>query len=459
MSLETEWQRFERADAWLKSLIRPDGGEWALIGQQSEEKLRRHRARQDSTRAFLEFLGNPQERLRAVVVVGTAGKGTVTSMIAGLLRATGANVADHTSPYLQLPTEKMRFNGVPISGAEFADCVDELRDHYDRWCGAGNDLRYGQAWTALVVLWMARSGADWCVYEASVGGRLSNAALLRPEVAVVTNVGLDHIETLGPGLDEISWHKAGIAAHAGHVVTTETGAEALALIQSECAASGATFERARWRRREASQRAEVDVGGSWLALDGTPADYQAANAAAALTVVRHLTKCSGFELPTAAASALCHDSVLPGRFEIVSHAPRVILDGAHNVDKMKAFVSRFRQEFPGKRATVVFGALSAKSPAELVQTLTPIAADFIALEPRVVGKAPLSAEEVRRLVAEAADVPCVVGTGAVACVEAWLAGADPSGTLIITGSMYLVGEVRSYWFPIRKGLGTTVCDT
>ncbi|MFT6399577.1 MAG: hypothetical protein ACJAYU_004346, partial [Bradymonadia bacterium] len=149
VSIATGRERFERADAWLKSLIRPEGGKWALVGQPWEEKLKRHAANQAATLAFLEFVGNPQRALRAVVVVGTAGKGTVTNMIAGLLRETGANVADHTSPYLQVPMEKMRLNGRPIRGAEFAESVEELRRHYEAWCALGNDLRYGQACAAL----------------------------------------------------------------------------------------------------------------------------------------------------------------------------------------------------------------------------------------------------------------------------------------------------------------------
>ncbi len=449
MSLATGRERFDRADAWLKSLIRPDGGDWSLTGQPWEEKLRRHRARQASTLDFLRFIGSPHRGLRSVVVVGTAGKGTVTNMIATLLRSTGASVADHTSPYLQVPMEKMRLDGTPISGIEFAECVDELRGHYDRWRAAGHDLRYGQAWAALVMLWMAHSGADWCVYEASVGGRYSNAALLEPDVAVLTNVGLDHIETLGPSLEQIAWHKAGIAERASHIVTTERSELGLAQLEVECRAHGRGLKLGEWCRDPEDGKVSVRVGARWVPIGSDVVDHEAANVAAASAAVHLLSDLHGFEFKTDSVGSLVNSETLPGRFEVVSSSPRVVLDGAHNEAKVRALVSQFRREFPGIRATVAFGALATKSPETLIRLLSPIADGFIALAPSVVGKPAAPAVEVARLVAVTSGLPTRTGVVPQAAITEWIAAADPSETLLVTGSMYLVGEARSLWHPIE----------
>ncbi|MFT6399630.1 MAG: dihydrofolate synthase/folylpolyglutamate synthase [Bradymonadia bacterium] len=272
-------------------------------------------------------------------------------------------------------------------------------------------------------------------------------------MAVITNIGLDHLETLGPSLEQIAWHKAGIAAHAAHVVTTQRASESLALIERECSESGATLAKVAWRRSDVGGdvggAAEVSLGGHWVSLGADCADHQAANAAAALVTVEWLARRHGFDLPPVRLDRLFSDG-LPGRFEIVQESPRVILDGAHNIDKVTALVAQFQREYPGVRATVAFGVLARKSPESLIRLLEPIAERFIALTPRSVGKPALGAADVQALVSRVTGMTCTIGEGTVLAVERWMQEAKPSQTLIVTGSMYLVGEVRTRWFPIDR---------
>ena len=424
-------EAFDAAERWLLSLIRPDGGRWSVLGQPWAERVRRHQGRQRETLEFLEFIGGPHRGLNSVVVVGTSGKGTVTAMIVELLRAQGFTVADHTSPYLQLPTEKMRRDGVPIGPSEFASCVEELRGHADRWEAIGRELRYGQAWAALVMLWMRRSGCDFAVYEASVGGRFSNAALLNPDVAVITNVGLDHRETLGPDLAQIAWHKAGIAAYSQHVVTGETDSATLSLIQQEAAIRGATVN-------------AVVTPPAGTIQSPTPS-YQRLNAALALAAVQALGRLHSFDTHALSLAAALEAPPLAGRFEVVSTAPRVILDGAHNADKVSALVERFQLEHPKVRATILFGSLGNKSPRAMIEKLSAISAGFIATAPRVVGKEPMPAAAMQVLIEEAGMGPCECAERPLDGLRAWLESARPSETLLVTGSLYLIGEVRSHW--------------
>ena len=422
-------EAFDDAEAWLLSLIRKDAGRWSVLGQPWDERVRRHRGRQAETREFLEFIGSPHRRLRSIVVVGTSGKGTVTAMIASLLRKEGLVVADHTSPYLQVPTEKMRVNGTPIGQREFTAAVTELRAHEVRWRACGRELRYGQAWSALVMLWMVRTQCDVAVYEASVGGRFSNAALLDPAVAVVTNVGLDHLETLGPSLREIAWHKAGIAERAGCVVTSESDAGALSVLQAEADQAGVPLG------------VVVPPGAGPASIP----EFQRRNAAVAAAAVQRYGAVSGLDLSGSTWLAALDTPALPGRFEEISTLPRVLLDGAHNADKVAALVARFRAEFPGEGATVLFGVLGTKSPGAMIATLSTISHRFLAAAPRVVGKDAVSAAEIRQLVERGGWGPCTAYETPLEALDDWLATAGPSETLIVTGSLYLVGAVRERW--------------
>ena len=436
-------ERHEEAHRWLLSLIRPDGGDWSLRGQPWRERVRRHRAKQASTAEFLEFVGRPQDRIRSVVVVGTSGKGSVTAIIAALLRDLGFAVADHTSPYLQLPTEKMRLGGRPIGPGAFADAVAELRSHVERWRDTGRDLRYGQAWAALVMLWMARSGCDFGVYEASVGGRFSNAALLEPDVAVITNVGLDHVETLGPTLDKIAWHKAGVAAHARVVVSGERSAQPAAIIDAEARRAGV----------------ELVVAEP---LVGSADDHLAQNEATALAAVRALGRVHGFEGPDEVLERVRSESALPGRYEVVQRHPRVILDGAHNADKVSALARKLAIDTEPGRTTVLFGALGVKSLEPMLAALAPVCSRLIATEPRVHGKPARPAVEVADAAVSAGWSSVVVQPDARAALTGWLAAAEAEESLVVTGSMYLVGDVRERWFPsldlLIDGILTQVCD-
>lgn len=426
----TALERFERANRWLLSLIRADGGATSLVGQPWEERVRRHRARQTETAEFLKFVGRPQDGFRSVAVVGTSGKGTVTAMIAATLVRLGFRVADHTSPYLQLPTEKMRLDGRPIGPGEFADAVDDLRAHVERWRAAGREIRYGQAWAALVMLWMARVGCDFGIYEASVGGRFSNAALLHPDVAVITNVGLDHLQTLGPSLDQVAWHKAGVAAHARTLVTGERGAQSAAIITAEAAKFGTNLIPVSPRD------------------DGRP-PHVVQNEAVSIAAVRELGRLHGFDVPETALEAARVEARLPGRFEEVQRDPLVILDGAHNADKVRALARSVASMGERGEGTLLFGVLGAKAFEPMLELLAPHFARLVATEPRVYGKPARAAEEVADHARRSGWNDVEVARDPAAAVTSWLDEAAEDEFLVVSGSMYLAGEVRERWFPRR----------
>ncbi len=188
------------------------------------------------TRRFLDVLGDPFARFPIVHVGGTSGKGSTATAIASILDAAGYKVGMHTSPYLQVATEKLWVGGELIGPGEFADRVDEVFAEYDSWLRAGGEvLTYGEFWVALVARHLAHESVDIGVIEVGAGGRFDLTNVVMPVVSVVTSIGLDHTVTLGPTLGEIAWHKAGIIKAGAAAITGAVGAESLSPIEAEAA--------------------------------------------------------------------------------------------------------------------------------------------------------------------------------------------------------------------------------
>ena len=455
--------RYDAAVAALDALIEPAPSTRdrspAAIRARAEHRLER-------VRRFLHELGDPQAAYPVVHVGGTSGKGSTSTAIAAILSAAGYRVGLHTSPYLQVAAEKLQLDGRLIAPGAFADVAAEVLAAARSWAakGAGETaLTYGEVWVALATSWFARERVDAAVIEVGAGGRFDLTNVVRPAVSVITSVGLDHTVTLGETIPEIAWHKAGIVKAGAPVVTAVDDPVALAVIEREAAAVGASLTRVvagrtfdvlatdptgtRWRE----VRADGSAGATFVSR--LPGRFQAANGATALAAVRALRD-RGFAVADEAVRAGLAAARLPGRMELVADpsGPTVLLDGAHNPQKVAALAADLPVVLGGAngvRPVVLLGAIAGKDVAAMVGLLAPHASAIVATTPRVRGKVGVSASELAGIVratgfAGPVRVEADPGAGLAVAVELATAAGAP---VVVTGSLFVVGGARSRWYP------------
>ena len=410
-----------------------------------------HRAveRMERLARFLDEIGDPHLQCPVVHVTGTSGKGSTSVAIASILDAVGKNVGLYTSPYLQSATEKIQIGGRLIGPDDFADLVDELLAlSTDR---KGGPLSYAEFWFAFAALAFARAGVDYAVIEVGAGGRFDVTNLVCPSVSVITSVGLDHTETLGPTVRDIAWHKAGIIKAGAPVVTGVFDPEAFALIAAEARGTGSRVIQLR-EGRDYSVARDGAITVEWRDAKGRtfptgmPGRFQAGNAALAVAAVQQIP---GIVAGDSAIRQGLLAARLPGRFEIVQRDPLIVLDGAHNPEKVAALAGELPNLLRGQgKLIAVVGSLAAKDHLAIVDVLAGQVDALILTSPRVLAKPAAAAADLAR------DARLTGFEGAIeiapdpnSALDLALERAGRDDVILVTGSLYLLGNLRGRWFP------------
>lgn len=369
---------------------------------------------------MLTTLGDPLSTTPIVHVAGTSGKGSTANAIASILTSAGYRTGLHTSPYLQVATEKLQIDRELIDGAAFSRLVDATLDPL---LAAGYQPSYGQLWMAMVLRWFEEEMVDVAVIEVGAGGRFDLSNVVHSMVSVITEIGFDHTDTLGRTIEEIAWHKAGIIEPATPIVAAVSDRTALKVIAGEASKQGAPLAR----------------------IIPTAGNFKRTNEETARLAV----ECLGFDLAAADVEEGLALARLPGRAEIVQDEPLVLLDGAHNAQKVAALASWFSRTYPGSRPVIVAGFLESKDAHAMVRALADLASTLVFTEPYIEGKPPASA---RLLAAICRQLPFdgdfLIESGPAAAVDRAIQQAEHLGQpVLVTGSLYLVGNVRGRWYP------------
>lgn len=435
MSADGEAGRFlaayYEAEAALFSLIR---------GGRSESKTpvqRRQRAiaKLDRTRRLLEEMGNPQHSYPTVHVTGTSGKGSTSTLIASILNAAGYRTGLRTSPFLQVATEKLQTGGRLIDAQQFRDVTFEVLTRAEGTLGR-DCVGYAEAWSALSYQWFADRAVDLAVIEVGAGGAFDSTNVIEPVVSVITSVGMDHVVSLGPTLADIAWHKAGIIKPGGVAVIGPMPDEARTVIeQRACAVRARIVE------------AAFPDSNLVPAMNG---EFQLTNASVALTVVAALRE-QGYFISEAAVREGIASTRIPGRLEQmpINDGPAVWIDGAHNVDKIAAVAREAPRLGPGTTLPVlVLGLLASKDAIPIVKALFPVASTIVTTQPQVLGKTSLSASVLKELIEERGFSGTLVQEprpdDALEMAQELAGGLQAS--VLVTGSLYLAGELRRRWY-------------
>jgi dihydrofolate synthase/folylpolyglutamate synthase len=461
--IDSVLEKYNQARESLLSLITdPTGSRYHQV-KSREVRLIEFQEQIDRISDFLDFAGNPQAQYRSIHIAGTSGKGSVVYMIAAILSAAGVRTGFHISPYLQVCNEKLIIDGKMISPSAFVHQVNEFWEIYENWIKSGGkyrSLKYGEAWVALTYLWMARTQVEWAVIETGLGGRYDPTNVLPSLMQVITNVDYDHVETLGPELTHIAEHKAGIIKPDGLVVTATQKPELLSIIQREAKQKGATLYslgedfdysvvegdsvkvrisiRTPYRNYE---KVEISMRGS----------FQPVNAALSIASVDILAERFGVPISDEVIRSGLKNLEFPGRMEMIQENPLVILDGAHNSHKMGALKQSLATIYPDKKITVIVGMLSTKDFKAMIDHLVPIASRWVVTQPHVFGKPSTQPSEIASYITKInpqADIRAFDYINDA--LDVVLAEASQNDLIIVTGSLYLVGEARERWFPTKE---------
>ena len=393
-------------------------------------------------RRLTELMGDPQRAYPVVHITGTNGKGSTARLLTSLLGARGLKVGTYTSPHLERINERLAADGEPIADDELAEilaavaALEPLMERSPTWF---------EIVTAAALRWFADIAVDVAVIEVGLGGTWDATNVADAQVAVVTNVSLDHVGILGPTLSDIAAEKAGIVKSDSSLVLGETD-PALAAIFTR-AAAGEVWERGSAFACETNRLAHggrlLDlrtIGGQYsdvfLPLHGA---HQGDNAAAALAAAEAFF---GAPLPDELVRSALSAVRTPGRMEVVGRRPLCLLDGAHNPAGAGAAGATLAEEFAGAdRRVVVLGLLRGRDPVEMLEALDPSHIVLIVACPPPSPRA-LPPSEVA-LAASKMGLPAEVASSVADGVALARARAGPEEMLLVTGSLYTVGEARS----------------
>ncbi len=418
-----------------------------------------HKFDLEHMRVLLAALGHPEKSFPSVLIAGTNGKGSTASTLASILQASGLKTGLYTSPHLVRINERIRLDGNPIGDDDFALLHDVVGRTAERLVSE-SDLPWHPSFfemlTAMAFEYFARNHPDIVVLEVGMGGRLDATNVVDPRLSIITDISLDHQKYLGETIAEIAREKAGIIRPSGVVVTLPQLAEANDVIGHAILDAGA-------RAVNAVPYVPPVSPGSGSYLHGTDLEprtqsypmqvlgeqirvesplvgrHQLRNLALAIAAAVELREQGMEQITSAAIERGIRETRWPGRFQVASApgTPQIVFDVAHNPAGSWALRSTLSQAFENRPITLVFGVLRDKAMAEMAEILFPIAEHVIVTH----ADNPRSAtpQEIRQAASRVAgEVSEAESIGAALEQASRMAGAD--GLVVVTGSIYVVGE-------------------
>ena len=391
------------------------------------------------TQTLLAKMGNPEKDLKFVHIAGTNGKGSTAAMTASILQKAGYRTGLYTSPYIYRFHERMQIDGEQISDEDLvavteyvkplADSMEESPTEFELVC-------------CIAFEYFKRQNCDIVVLEVGMGGEYDATNVIpTPEVAVITNIGLDHTDVLGSTVEEIARTKAGIFKENGSAVVYRGAPSVEAVFEEVCAQKNVTLKKADFDSIHLTSHGlegqVFDCGKRkdlHLPLLG---DHQLHNASVVLSIADTLIE-NGWKITEENIYEGLRDASWPGRFDIVSREPLFIIDGGHNPQCLEALVKNIQDYLQDKKVIALTGVLADKDYADMYRPVMPLVEKFVCITPDNPRR--LKAEDLAKYLQEkgAEAVACEsTQAGVVKAIE--LAGKD--GAVLCFGSLYSIGSI------------------
>jgi dihydrofolate synthase/folylpolyglutamate synthase len=416
----------------------------------------------DHMRVLLRALDHPEQRFSSVLIAGTNGKGSTAATLASILRTSGLSTGLYTSPHLMRINERIRVNGEKITDDSFAALQGDVDRVAERLVARGElpwHPSFFEMMTAIAFEHFAREKVDLAVLEVGMGGRLDATNVVDPRLSVITDISLDHQKFLGDTVGEIAREKVGIIRRGGAVVTLPQQPEANDVIGNTILDLGARAVNAvPYVPPVSPGSAQYSVPGTQpgqfvyrypLAVLGeeilveTPlvGRHQLRNVALAIAAAVELNQQGFGGITTGSIARGSRETRWPGRFQVIAARagwPEIVLDVAHNPAGAWALRSALSERYEDRPLIFLFGAMRDKAVSEMTEILFPLAERVIATRPENPRAA--SPEEIQRAAGRTgAEVEAVEDVKLALERARVLAGAGT--VMVITGSIYLVGEV------------------
>jgi dihydrofolate synthase / folylpolyglutamate synthase len=407
-------------------------------------------------------LGNPHLAVPCVHIAGTNGKGSTAAMLESILRGAGLRTGMYTSPHLESINERIRIAGENISDEGFAAAWTTVHSAIETLLAAGKlaaHPTFFECITAMAFVVFQTHAVNFAIYEVGLGGRFDATNIVQPAIAVITFIDFDHENFLGHSIPLIAAEKAGIIKRDALVVSTNQRPEATAVIRERCAKMNARLVETESAFKLRDQQSEDGLySATAFATDfehpltlrlapALPGEFQIRNALTAAAAASLLTP-RGVTLDADAIERGIAFARWPGRLERLAERPSVYVDGTHNPSGARELLKFWDENFADRRILLVYGAMRDKSVDEIAGLLFPRVETVILTEPRQ--PRAISAPLLDEMVGHHAKKVEIIADPAVA-LERALALANPDDAVFATGSLYLVGDLLSYWHHERVG--------
>lgn len=363
---------------------------------------------------LLKLAGQLDKSLKIIHVAGTSGKGTVVNLIYNILREAGYKVGAHFSPFVSVATEKIQINNRFISPREFIDLVDEIKPIIERCAKTLDTPSHFEIWLLLSLLYFKKQNCDYVVLETGCGGRYdATNAIFKPLISIITNIGLDHAQILGKTYAKIAYEKAGIIRQRSKVFTAAQRPSALKVIESVCDKKNA---------------------------DLTIVQSDFPNETLATAVAEFL------EIKSSAIKTGIKVARLPARFEIVSRNPLIILDGAHNSDKI-AFLTEKLAKIKYHKLHLLCALTNSRSPRDVFRPLIAKASYIYATRFLTNERKAIPPKILLKNLQLIKKIPGITFLDPNLALETALKNAKRNDLILITGSFFLCGDLRNNFVP------------
>ena len=397
---------------------------------------------------LVDRLKNPQQDFRIIHVTGTNGKGSVCKCIGSMLQQAGYRVGVYLSPHLQQFSERITMNNVEIPDQDIALLVEQIKPVVDEMIQKSESPTFFEIVTAMAFLYFRNEKADYAVVEVGLGGRLDATNIVQPVVSVITNVSLEHTEILGDSIRAIATEKAGIIKQNTSIVTAakHTARDVIESVATEQNAPLTIVDNSQWKR------IRYTPGGQEFLIHGRFKDYpvktsmlgefQGENIALAVATVERL-QMLGLYISDSNIIEGISNAANSGRMEIVAQEPMILVDGAHNPGGVEMLRKTLTTDFHYDKLLCIVGILKDKDYPKMLSTLAPLADIIIctqstnprACNPVVLQKTVLELGFHKQVFIEM-TIP--------AAIDQARSLAKSRDLICITGSLYTVGEAKTY---------------
>ena len=402
----------------------------------------------ERTQALLHALGEPQKKLKFIHVAGSNGKGSTCAMLAAILQAAGYRTGLYISPYIQDFCERMQVNGENVPGDTLAAITERVRTIADAMEDHPSQF---ELVTAIALEFFFEAKCDIVVLEVGMGGALdSTNAIDAPEVAVITNIGLEHTEYLGDTLEAIAETKAGIIKPGCRAVCYDGAPEVTQVVKRVCREKGVPLQCVNFKRLTPM---EETLDGQTFRWDGKRkrvallGPHQLHNTATVLHTVDAL-RARGWKVPEEAVDEGLANVKWPARLEVLSRDPVFLLDGGHNPQCAEALAAAIDKLFPDQKVIFLLGVLADKDYPQIMDIVMPYAKKFYCMTP--FSPRALPAEQLRDYLKERGADAVSYDSDLERGIRAALKAAGKRGAVVAFGSLYLAGHVRTAWQQMQE---------